>query len=108
MFKSYELNYDTYDKELLAIMCVLEEWQSLFLGGDQPFKILTDNWNLIYYKDPHKLTKRQAHWSTILQDYDFTIKHVPGNANEPADVLSRREDEPPQEVTEGSVFKEGA
>jgi hypothetical protein len=107
IFKTYELNYDTYDKELLEIMWALEEWCSLLLGSDQLFEFLTDHHNLIYYKYPCKLTKQQAHWSAILQDYDFVIKHIIGKVNKLADALLRWEDEPTIETWEESMFKEG-
>jgi hypothetical protein len=57
--KSYsdaEKSYTTYDKEMLAIMRGLEEWRSLLIGAAQPFEILTDHWNLMYFWEPQKLT----------------------------------------------------
>jgi hypothetical protein len=75
--------------------------QSLFLGRGQPFKVLMDHQNLIYYKDQRKLMKWQVHWSAILQDYDFIIKHILGKINEPADVLSWWEENPVSEPVKG-------
>jgi hypothetical protein len=34
------------------------------------------------------LTRRQAHWVTELQEYDFTLHHIPGKSNKKADILS--------------------
>jgi len=30
-------------------------------------------------------------WYLKLQDYDFTLQHIPGKTNTKADILSRRE-----------------
>ena len=57
----------------------------------EPFKIWTDHENLKYFQEPHKLNGRQARWYLKLQDYNFTLKHIPGNTNTKADILSRKE-----------------
>ena len=76
-----ERNYMTYDKEMLAIMRGLEEWRALLLGVKDPFKIWMDHRNLVYYRDPKKLTQRQANWSLKLADFDFKIWHVSDKLN---------------------------
>src|SRR5260370_4278132 len=38
-----ECNYPIYDKELLAIICALDEWQHFLEGTVQPFDIYTDH-----------------------------------------------------------------
>src|ERR1700730_12354334 len=84
----HEANYLTYNKELLVIVRSVPEWRHILLSGEQPFEILTDHRNLVYYRDPQRLLRRQAGWSVQLQDYKFTIKHVPGKGNHLADKLS--------------------
>jgi hypothetical protein len=86
-----EQHYMTYNKELLGIMHRLEEWRSLLIRAHEPFKILTDHRNLVYFKDPQKLMSWQVNWMTKLQDYDFVIKHIGGDTNGCADALSRLE-----------------
>jgi hypothetical protein len=44
-----ECNYDIYDKELLAIIRVLEEWRPECEGALFPISILTDNRNFEYF-----------------------------------------------------------
>src|ERR1700731_322320 len=85
----HEVNYLTYNKELLVIVRVLQEWRHILLSGEQPFEILTDHRNLVYYRDPQRLSRRQAGWSVQLQDYEFMIKHIPGKGNHLVDELSR-------------------
>jgi hypothetical protein len=44
----------TYNKELLGIMHMLDDWQNLLIGTAEPFKILTDHQNLTYFREPQK------------------------------------------------------
>ena len=53
-----ECNYEIHDKELLAIICCLEEWDAELRGVDG-FKIYTNHKNLEYFITIQKLTKRQ-------------------------------------------------
>jgi hypothetical protein len=96
-----EINYDIFDKELLAVMYAVEEWRCYLLSAKQPFEIWTDHNNLKYFKQPQKLNSRQMRWYLTLQDYDFVLKHVPGTSNTKADMLSRlpwyKEEIPTQE-----------
>src|ERR1700720_3914641 len=85
----HEVNYSTHDKELLTILRALQEWRHVLLSGEQPFEVLTDHRNLVYFKDPQRLSRRQAGWSTQLQDYEYVIRHIPGKGNHPTDELSR-------------------
>jgi hypothetical protein len=50
-----KLNYNIYDKELLAIMYALDEWRPYLLHATEPFEIWTDHKNLAYFRQPHKL-----------------------------------------------------
>jgi hypothetical protein len=92
-----ECNYEIYDKEMLAIVRSLEEWDSE-LRSVQQFEIRTDHKNLEYFMTARKLTERQMRWSLILSRYNFTISYIPGKDNERADALSRREQDTPKDV----------
>lgn len=91
-----ECNYEIYDKEMLAIIRCLEEWDAE-LRGVKEFEIHTDHKNLEYFMTVRKLTERQMRWSLILSRYNFRIIHVPGKENERADALSRRDQDMPQD-----------
>ena len=52
---SVERNYKIYDKELLAIVEVLNKWQQYLLDTVEKFEVWTDHENLKYFKEPHKL-----------------------------------------------------
>ncbi len=52
-----ERNYKIYDKELLAIMLVLDKWRCYLMGASQDFEIWTDHQNLQYFQKLQKLNQ---------------------------------------------------
>jgi RNase H-like domain found in reverse transcriptase/Reverse transcriptase (RNA-dependent DNA polymerase)/Integrase zinc binding domain/Chromo (CHRromatin Organisation MOdifier) domain len=88
-FTETERNYDVYDRELLAIMKAITHWRPYLIWMKEPFKIFTDHANLLHWKSPRKLNRRTARWHGELQDYNFTLHHVPGKNHTAADALSR-------------------
>jgi hypothetical protein len=85
-----EMNYQIYDKELLAIICALKQWHHYLEFSDQPTVVLTDHRNLVYFTTMRHLSCRQVHWSEILADFNFIIKYRPGSQNAAADSLFRK------------------
>jgi len=58
---SVERNYEIHDKEMLAIICALEEWRHFLEGATHPVEIWTDHKNLEYFMTAKKLNRCQAH-----------------------------------------------
>ena len=48
-FALAERNYEIYDRELLAIIRALEEWQHYIQGSPHTMIVLSDHKNLTYY-----------------------------------------------------------
>ena len=86
-----ERNYKIYDKELLAIVEVLTKWRQYLLDAMELFEVWTDYENLKYFQESYKLNGRQARWYLKLQDYNFTLQHIPGKMNTKVDILSRKD-----------------
>jgi len=86
-----EQNYDTYDRELLAIVDTMKQWRHYLEGANHKVLIRCDHKNLEYFQMSKVLSRRQARWGEILPSYDFTIEHLEGKKN-PADGQSRRPD----------------
>jgi hypothetical protein len=86
-----EQNYDTYDRELLAIVETLKQWRHYLEGANYKVLIRCDHKNLEYFQTSKVLSRRQARWSEVLSAYDFVIEHLEGSKN-PADGPSRRPD----------------
>lgn len=88
-FTSSEINYPIYDKELLAILASLQHWRHLLIATEKPILICSDHKNLVYFKKPQHLNRRQARWQQELTQYHFQITYKKGVENVAADVLSR-------------------
>jgi hypothetical protein len=86
-----EQNYDTYDRELLAIVASMKQWRHHLEGARYKILIQCDHKNLEYFQTTKVLARRQARWAEILPAYDFTIEHLDGTKN-PADGPSQRPD----------------
>ena len=89
-FTPAEMNYDTRERELLAIHEALRKWRH-YLEGIK-FWVETDHQSLKWLDDVRILNRRQARWIMNMQSFDFTIGYSPGDLNTVADILSRRPD----------------
>ena len=85
-----ELNYNIYNKKLLAIVAVLKEWRAFLQEIIELFIIKTDYKNLTGFLTTKKLNHRQVKWVKMLTEYYFEIKHIKGINNARADTLSRK------------------
>ena len=72
---SAKKNYNVYDKEFLAVIRALQEWQAYLIGADETFEIWTDHTNLQYFHKPQVLKLRQVWWVGELQGFNFEIKY---------------------------------
>ena len=90
-FIAAEINYTTFDQELLAIVESVKHWRHYLEGAQHTVTILSDHNNLRYFMTTRTLTRRQARWAITLSTIDFEIVHRPGSKN-PADGPSRRPD----------------
>ena len=87
-----EKNYDVHDRELAGVVFGFKCGRPLFLGMQHPVRVLTDYKNLQYFREPQKVTGRQARWIEFLQDFDYTLEHIAGTTNTVANLLSCRKD----------------
>ena len=72
-FTVAELNYDTHDKELLAIFEAFKIWQYYLEGLAYSIDVVTDHKNLEYFSTTKVLTQRQARWSEYLSQFNLVI-----------------------------------
>jgi RNase H-like domain found in reverse transcriptase len=75
---SAELNYDIYDKELLAIFIAFKQFHPYLKGLPDTINVITVHKNLEYFATMKLLTRRQARWSKYLSSFDFTVQYRPG------------------------------
>ncbi|GJJ75505.1 hypothetical protein EMPS_07863 [Entomortierella parvispora] len=88
--QSAERNYPVHEQELLAVIHALRTWR-YYLDGTK-FSVHTDHATLRHFPTQPKLTRRQARWMELLQEYDFDFKYKRGVDNIVPDALSRRPD----------------
>ncbi|QRW22406.1 Retrotransposable element Tf2 protein [Rhizoctonia solani] len=99
LFSGAEANYDTHNKELLAIIKALEEWRIFLEATDKPVQVFTDHRNLEYWMQARTFNQQHARWRVFLSDFNFEIHYCPGKQSGKPDALSRRSDytDTPQE-----------
>jgi hypothetical protein len=87
-----ELNYDIYDKELLAIVECFRLWRHYLEGSKYTIQVFTDHNNLQYFTTTKQLSRHQARWSERLASFDFIINYCPGRLGAKPDAITRRPD----------------
>ena len=92
-----ELNYDTHDKELLAIFEVFSNWRHYLEGSTQPIDVIMDHKNLEYFSTTKLLMHCQAHWSEFLCQFNLAVQYRPGKLGAKPDALTRCWDVYPKE-----------
>ena len=86
------LGKSIYEKEMLAIMHVIDVWHPYLLG--QCFQIKTDHQSLKYFLEQHISSPEKQKWVTKLFGYDYEIIYNKGKYNVVVDALSKKyEDE---------------
>ena len=91
-FNSAELNYEIYDKEMLAIVETMDYYRHYFEGLGQTTTIFSDHRNLLWFTETKVYNRRQARWAEKLSRFDFKIIFRPGKHGGKPDALSRRPD----------------
>ena len=87
-----ERNYDTHDKELLAIHEAFKVWRHHLEGSPHPIEVFTDHKNLEYFTSSKMLTRRQARWSEYLSAFNLSLRFRPGKLGAKPDALTRQWD----------------
>src|SRR5271163_1398017 len=97
-------NYDTGDRELLAIIRALQEWRHYIQGSPHTTTLYSDLANLTYFRLPQTLSYRQARWALYMSEFDLKLTHIPGSKNALADALSRHPDLCPEGVDNKDII----
>ena len=86
-FNSAQLNYSTFDKELLAILDTLKHFQPVLSGCW--FTILTDHKHLVAFPKQTELLARQARWQNTINHFMCTIQYIDRYKQVIADTFSQ-------------------
>ncbi|KAK7590526.1 hypothetical protein V9T40_002139 [Parthenolecanium corni] len=89
MLNKAERNYQTFEKELLAMVYTLQKNRYMLLGYEIHWK--TDHHALTYFlKTAESTSQRVNRWRLYINNYDIkAIEHIPGKDNVAPDALSR-------------------
>ena len=87
-----EVNYNIYDKELLAIVDLLKHQRIYCSMSKYQVHVITDYKNLTYFTSIKELNRRQVRQVEELANYNFRVTYQKGSENARADTLSRRLD----------------
>ena len=82
------LNYPIYDKELYALVRVLQVWQHYLWPRE--FVVHSDHESLKYLRGQANLTKRHAKWVKFMESFPYIVKYKKGKENVVVDALSRK------------------
>jgi len=87
-----ELNYEIYDKELLAIFEAFQQWRNYLEGSAHVVLVLSNHKNLEYFTTTKQLTHHQVCWSEYLSGFNYLIHYHAGQLGTKPDALTHRED----------------
>ena len=82
-----EIRMSAYERELIGIVYAVGKWRH-YLQGRHAI-IRTDHDSLRHLPNQPSVNRRLWKWISLLQGYDFEVKHIPGKRN-PADPLTRQ------------------
>lgn len=85
--KEYERKYGSTELELASIVFAVQKLRFYLIGGH--FIIETDNAALTQIMKSKIVNNRIQRWAMLLQEYNFTIKHILGKENVVADAITR-------------------
>ena len=88
-FSALELNYDTHDKELLAIFEAFHVWRHYLEGSSTLIDMVMDHKNLEYFSTAKVLTLCQAQWPKYLSQFNLIIHFCPGKLGTKPNSLTR-------------------
>src|SRR6266436_2172547 len=87
-----EKNYDTHDKELLAMFEAFKNWCHFLEGSGKVIDTVTDHKNLEYFMTLKKLSCQQARWAEFLAQFNMRVHFRPGRLGSKLDALTHRWD----------------
>ena len=86
-FKSGQRHYSASMKECCAVVLALTHWRPFLFG--KHFTVFTDHRALVYLYHMQDASNMLTRWAIALQNFDFTVEHIPGKLNIVPDTLPR-------------------
>ncbi|KAF8626390.1 hypothetical protein AX15_004888 [Amanita polypyramis BW_CC] len=86
-FTPAQMNYCTWEQELLGVLEALLCWEDKLLG--LPFTVVTDHQALTFFNEAPTRSHRRTQWWEYLSRFNFKMEYLKGEKNVVADALSR-------------------
>ena len=86
-FTSAQMNYCTWEQELLGVLEMLLCWEDKLMG--LKFTIITDHQALTFFNETLTKSQRQMWWWEYLSRFSYEMMYLKGEKNKVADSLSR-------------------
>ena len=90
-FNKHQKNYSTIEKECLALILAIQQFEVHLTSSTSPIVVLSDHNPLSFLHKLKNNNERLLRWSLLLQEFNLDIKHIQGKDNIIPDVLSRVE-----------------
>ena len=88
-FNKSQRNYSTIEKECLALVLALQQFEVYVSSSGLPIVVYSDHNPLVFIHKMKNRNQRLLRWSLMLQEYVLEIRHIKGKDNVIADCLSR-------------------
>ena len=88
-FNKSQRNYSTIEKECLALVLALQQFEVYVSSSGLPIVVYSDHNPLVFIQKMKNKNQRLLRWSLMLQEYVLEIRHIKGKDNVIADCLSR-------------------
>ncbi|KAK9730862.1 RNase H-like domain found in reverse transcriptase [Popillia japonica] len=86
-FNKTEQRYHINEQECVAVIWAIRRYRPYL--EDRPFLLRTDSKALSWLDGFRETKSKLMRWSLLLQEFQYTIEHVPGKDNQLPDALSR-------------------
>ena len=88
-FDKHQKNYSTIEKETLALLLALQQFEVYLSTTTYPIVVFTDHNPLTFIHKMKNKNQRLMRWCLSLQEFNLEIRHIKGKDNVIADALSR-------------------
>ena len=88
-FNKHQKNYSTIEKECLALILAIQQFEVYFTSSTSPIVVFSDQNPLSFLHKLKNKNQRLLRWSLLLQEFNLDIRHIKGKDNIIPDALSR-------------------
>ena len=86
-FTGFQRNWAPITKEAFALVLAVRHWQIYLIGAE--FILRSDHNPLVYIRKQKDPRGKFGRWIAELEEYHYTVEHIPGKDNFKADFLIR-------------------